>query len=118
MSDKMQTLDTCSKKILAVRDALEIFSGKCKIPIIGALIHFEEARFKDLQNIVGGITSRMLSKELKELEINLLITRKVIDTRPVTVKYKITTYGKSCQNVIFALYEWGENHRTKIIEQE
>jgi len=115
MKDKDKTMEDCSKKILAVRDALEIFSGKWKIPIIGALIHFEEARFKDLQNIIGGITSRMLSKELKELETNLLITREVIDTRPVTVKYKITSYGKSCQDVIFSLYQWGAEHRKVII---
>jgi len=115
MKDKDKTMEDCSKKILAVRDALEIFSGKWKIPIIGALIHFEEARFKDLQNIIGGITSRMLSKELKELETNLLITREVIDTRPVTVKYKITSYGKSCQDVIFSLYQWGAEHRKVMI---
>jgi len=115
MKDKDKTMEDCSKKILAVRDALEIFSGKWKIPIIGALIHFEEARFKDLQNIIGGITSRMLSKELKELETNLLITREVIDTRPVTVKYKIASYGKSCQDVIFSLYQWGAEHRKVII---
>ncbi len=115
MRDKNNTLDECTKKILAVRDALEIFSGKWKIPIIGALIHFEEARFKDLQDIVGDITPRMLSKELKELEINLLITREVTDTRPVSIKYKITPYGKSCQNVIYSLFQWGEEHRKVIM---
>jgi DNA-binding HxlR family transcriptional regulator len=106
----------CSTKILAVRDALEIFSGKWKIPIIGALIYLEEAGFKDLQRMVGDITPKMLSKELKELEINLLIKRTVLDTRPVTVKYSITEYGKTCQSVIFELYHWGEQHRKRIKE--
>ncbi|MCG8581414.1 MAG: helix-turn-helix transcriptional regulator [Bacteroidales bacterium] len=114
--EKQKTMEHCSTKILAVRDALEIFSGKWKIPIIGALIYLGEAGFKDLQRMVGDITPKMLSKELKELEINLLVKRTVIDTRPVTVRYSITEYGKTCQSVIFELYQWGEKHRTRIKE--
>lgn len=110
-----KTIKDCSKKILAVRDALEIFSGKWKIPIIGTLIQFKKAGFKELQRMVVGITPRMLSKELKELEMNKLITRTVLDTRPVTVVYEITEYGETCQDIIISLYNWGEKHRKKII---
>jgi len=110
------TIKDCSSKLVAVRDALEIFSGKWKIPIIGVLIQFREAGFKELQRIVEGITPKMLSKELKELETHQLITRTVLDTRPVTVVYKITPYGESCQEVIMALYDWGVAHRKKMIE--
>ena len=113
---KQKTMKDCSSKILAVRDALEIFSGKWKIPIIGALIYLEESGFKDLQRMIGDITPKMLSKELKELEMNLLVKRTVLDTRPVTVIYSITEYGKTCQSVIYELYEWGERHRQKIKE--
>ena len=114
--EKQKTMKDCSSKILAVRDALEIFSGKWKIPIIGVLIQFKEAGFKELQRIVEGITPKMLSKELKELEMHQLITRTVLDTRPVTVVYKITPYGESCQDVIMALYDWGVEHRKRMIE--
>jgi len=114
--EKEKTMKNCSTKILAVRDALEIFSGKWKIPIIGALIYLEESGFKELQRMVGDITPKMLSKELKELEMNLLVKRTVLDTRPVTVIYSITEYGKTCQSVIFELYQWGEQHRLKIKE--
>jgi DNA-binding HxlR family transcriptional regulator len=115
--EKKKTMEACSHKILAVRDALEIFSGKWKIPIIGALIYLEESGFKDLQRMVGDITPKMLSKELKELEMNHLVSRTVKDTRPVTVIYSITEYGKTCQSVIFELYNWGERHRAKIKEE-
>ncbi len=114
--EKQKTMKDCSTKILAVRDALEIFSGKWKIPIIGALIYLEESGFKELQRMVGDITPKMLSKELKELEMNLLIKRTVLDTRPVTVIYSITEYGKTCQSVIYELHEWGVKHRKKIME--
>ena len=112
--EREKTMKDCSTKILAVRDALEIFSGKWKIPIIGALIYIEESGFKELQRMVGDITPKMLSKELKELEINHLVTRTVLDTRPVTVIYRITEYGKTCQSVIYELHQWGEQHRNKI----
>jgi len=115
--EKKTDMKECSTKILAVRDALEIFSGKWKIPIIGALIYLETSGFKELQRMIGDITPKMLSKELKELEMNLLVKRTVEDTRPVTVTYSITEYGKTCQSVIFELYQWGENHRKKIKEE-
>ena len=112
--EKNNTMMDCSKRILAVRDALEIFSGKWKIPIIGALLYLKEARFKELQNMVGNITSKMLSKELKELEINQLVERIVLNTRPVSIRYKITPYGMSSQSVIVALHDWGAKHRNKV----
>lgn len=114
MSEK-KTMKDCSRKLLAVRDALEVFSGKWKIPIIGALIYLEEAGFKELQRMVDGITPKMLSKELKELEMHRLVSRTVLDTRPVTVKYAITPYGRSCQKVIMELYDWGVKHRVRIL---
>jgi DNA-binding HxlR family transcriptional regulator len=100
--------------LVPVRDALEIFSGKWKIPIITALNFYETCGFKELERIVEGITPKMLSKELKFLEENLLITRKVEDTRPVTVTYSITEYGKTCKSVMSELYRWGQEHRKKV----
>ncbi len=108
--------DQCTGSLLAIRDALEIFSGKWKIPIIGALTFYEDCGFKELERLIAGITPRMLSKELRELETNLLVKRTVRDTRPVTVRYSITPYGRSCQAVIDALHEWGLNHRKKIMD--
>lgn len=100
--------------MVPVRDALEVFSGKWKIPIITALSFYKTCGFKELERIVEGITPKMLSKELKFLEDNLLIARKVEDTRPVTVTYSITEYGKTCQSVMTELYRWGVEHRKKV----
>ncbi len=104
--------------MVPVRDALEIFSGKWKIPIITALNFYESCGFKELERIVEGITPKMLSKELKFLEENLLITRKVEDTRPVTITYSITEYGKTCRSVMSELYRWGTEHRKKVFNIE
>lgn len=104
--------------MVPVRDALEVFSGKWKIPIITALSFYETCGFKELERIIEGITPKMLSKELKYLETNLLITRKVENTRPVTVTYSITEYGKTCSTVMTELYRWGVEHRKKVFNIE
>jgi len=108
----------CNGFILPIRDALQMFSGKWKIPIISALLFVGESGFKELERMVMDITPKMLSKELKELETNLMVERIVLDTRPVKVKYRITEYGKSSQLVIDALLQWGRKHREKIMSEE
>jgi DNA-binding HxlR family transcriptional regulator len=84
----------CGEFILPIRDTLDILSGKWKLQILGAVM-FGKKRFKEIEREIPNITARMLSKELKELEMNQLITRTVYSTTPVTVEYEITDYGKN-----------------------
>src|SRR3982751_3948609 len=88
---------TCEQELAAIRDSLEILGGKWKLRIMRHLNnHSHEVNtFKKIQREVEGISAKMLTKELQDLEINLLITRTVLDTRPVSVSYAITTYGLS-----------------------
>jgi DNA-binding HxlR family transcriptional regulator len=104
----------CSRYILPVRDTLDILSGKWKLPIIGALVNGKK-RFKEMERQIPKITARMLSKELKELEINQLVKRTVYDTMPVTVEYELTPYGASLKEVLIVLGDWGTKHRSRII---
>ena len=103
-----------SKQMMALRDALDILNGKWKIAIMCSL-NFEKKRFKELQRDVGSITGKMLSKELKELEANELVKRTVFDTKPVSVEYELTGYGRSLEKVIAELICWGESHRKRIL---
>lgn len=102
------------EQLLAVRDALDILNGKWKIPIIETLRLGQTKRFSQIKNEIVGITGKMLSKELRDLEINDLVDRKVVDTKPVTVEYHLTEYGKSLNPVIESLISWGSNHRKMI----
>jgi len=110
-----KTPDECLGKLMPVRDALDVFQGKWKIQIISVLIYYQECSFNQLKESVKGITPKMLSKELKDLEMNLLVNRDVTNTRPVAITYAITEYGMSCSEVIKALYKWGQKHRETII---
>src|SRR4051812_30289159 len=103
----------CTKHRLAVTDTLELLSGKWKLPIIVTL-SFKTYRFKELAREVG-ITPRMLSKELKDLEMNELVIRPVKDTKPVTVEYSMTPYAKTLNGVIREMKNWGERHRARIM---
>lgn len=105
-----------SKDMLALWDAMDILNGKWKIAIMCSL-NENKKRFKELQRDVGRITGKMLSKELKELEMNELVTRTVLDTRPVTVEYELTTYGETLEHVILGLVSWGLKHRKRILKK-
>ena len=107
----------CSRHILAVRDALDILSGKWKLPIISALI-FSDKRFKKMEREIPGITAKMLSKELKDLEMNDLVQRTVYDTMPVTVEYSLTEYGRTLKKLISELHNWGTQHRKHILSKK
>ncbi len=104
----------CSFRMLAVRDTIDILSGRWKITIIVAL-QFGKRRFRELQREVDGITAKVLSKELRDLEINELVKRTVYDTKPVSVEYELTSYGKSLEKIIDEMRKWGINHRRRII---
>jgi len=106
----------CQSRLLPVRDALEVLSGKWKIPIIVALSH-GNYRFRELHRQVEGITTRMLSKELKDLELHGLVKRTVYDSLPVSVEYELTSHGRSLYPVVDALYKWGTTHREKFIKK-
>jgi len=106
--------EACLKSIVAVRDTLYVLSGKWKLPIIIALSGGTK-RFKDLQRSLQDITPKILSKELKELELNEFVTRTVYATSPVTVEYALTKYSQSLNNIIDEMREWGLQHRKRLM---
>jgi DNA-binding HxlR family transcriptional regulator len=111
----MYSKNECREFIRPVRDVIEIIGTKWKLPILIAL-SFGNKRFGELEKAVEGITPKMLSKELRDLEVNKLVQRTVFDTIPVTVEYNLTAYGKTLDEVIVSLRNWGKMHRKKIFE--
>ena len=111
---QIKTQVECVKAILPVREALDILSGKWKLPIIIALMYGNK-RFGQMSKEIPGITDKMLSKELRDLEMNQLIKRTVYDSFPVVVEYSMTPYGKTLEKLINELRIWGEQHRKRLI---
>ncbi|MFL9845900.1 winged helix-turn-helix transcriptional regulator [Flavobacterium rhizosphaerae] len=112
---EQQPFTKCHKAAMRpIKDALEVLSGKWKLPIIVALSSGPK-RFKELSKEVGGITDKVLSKELKDLETNQLVKRTVHDTFPPTVVYAWTAHSYTLSNVMGALENWGKLHRSTIL---
>ncbi|AWA31414.1 transcriptional regulator [Flavobacterium magnum] len=103
--------------MMAVQDSMDVLSGKWKISIISSICYYSRRRFSDVLNDIPGISNKMLSKELKELEINKLIKRTVLETQPITVQYELTDHGKTLQTIIRNLTAWGIEHRKKITNE-
>ncbi|MBW8244903.1 winged helix-turn-helix transcriptional regulator [Muricauda oceani] len=112
----MANTDKCpSTYILALLDTMNVINGKWKLPIIASLLR-DKRRFKDLQDSVHNITPRMLSKELKELELNGIVKREVYDQTPVLIEYGLTPSGEHMISVIDAMIQWGIDHREQTIK--
>jgi len=103
----------CSSSLNAIADALYVIGGKWKLPVIAALREGSK-RFNDIQRTVTGISARVLSNELKELELNGFVTRTVHTKTPVVVEYALTGYADTLTNVLQSMIEWGTMHREKI----
>ena len=114
----MDTIDSSDvrRRIQAVHDTMYVLSGEWKISILASLC-FGVKRFSEILRDVDGISGKVLSRELKDMEMNLLIKRTVLNTHPVTIQYEITEYCDMLIPIIHNLSEWGIKHRKKIIER-
>lgn len=95
-----------------VEAALEVIGGKWKGVILYHLLS-ETMRFNQLRRLMPEVTQRMLTRQLRELEADNLISRKVYPEVPPKVEYSMTEYGKTLTPVIYALQAWGLQHLEK-----
>jgi DNA-binding HxlR family transcriptional regulator len=97
---------------------MDIIMGKWKIHILAILLYQEKMRFMDFQRDIKGIGPKMLSKELQDLEMNLLITRTIKNTKPITVEYELTNFGKTLEPVILNLSQWGVDYKDFLLKEK
>ena len=98
-----------SQKSCGIKDVLDIIGGKWAMPIIYNLSK-GKLRFMEIERTVTGINTRMLVKELKNLEANGIVTRTVFATVPPTVEYELTIKGEKLLPSIRSLHEWGQEY--------
>ena len=113
ISNKEVSSKECTRSLAAVGDAIYAIGGKWKLRIILALRDGNK-RFNELQRTIPGISAKVLSNELKELELNGFVKRNVSAQTAVTAEYGITDYSDTLGDVLHALREWGTMHREKI----
>ncbi|WP_042220934.1 winged helix-turn-helix transcriptional regulator [Oceanobacillus manasiensis] len=93
-----------------VEDALSILVGKWKPIILLHLLQKGTQRFSELKRSMPGITQKMLTKQLRELEEEDIIARVVYPQVPPKVEYSMTDYGRSLEPILEAMHEWGTKH--------
>ena len=101
------------EEVQALQDTIYVIGGKWKLPIINSICNGNK-RFREIERSIPGITTRMLSRELREMEVNKIIKRTVTPTSPVMVEYSATEYCFTFGNIILEMIRWGKNHRKYI----
>jgi len=104
--------------VCRVDDALGILVGKWKPIILLHLLNADKLRFNELKRNMEGITQKMLTQQLRELEEEDIIARKVYPEVPPKVEYSITEYGKSLKPILESMHEWGTKHTLRKQQKE
>lgn len=97
-----------------VQDVIDIIGGRWRGAILASLCD-KEKRFNELKRDLGSITPRTLTKELKYLEMNKLVSREVDTSSAVTISYSLTKHGKSLEPLISQIVVWGQKHRKVVL---
>jgi DNA-binding HxlR family transcriptional regulator len=98
-----------SEKSCSLKEVLDIIGGKWAMPII-YILSKGKLRFKEIERSIEGINTRMLVKELKNMESNDIVTREVFATVPPTVEYALTEKGMELLPSIKSLHKWGQDY--------
>ena len=97
--------------VVALKDTLNVISGKWKLAIVCVLLEGGR-RFSDIERLITGITPRMVSRELKELEINGVVKKSLNQENGSAItRYELTESGEQLKDVIVQMVEWGQKHR-------
>ena len=113
INNEIPSQTQCKARLNSIADALYVIGGKWKLRIIVGLKDGTK-RFNELQRLIDGISAKVLSAELKELELNGFIKRNVFTSTPVVVEYELTDYADTLGDILDALSEWGALHREKV----
>jgi len=106
-----------NEELRALQDTLYFIGGKWRIPVINAICNGNK-RFREIERSIPGITTRMLSKELKDMELNKLVKRNVYPETPVLIEYEPTEYCRTFGKIISEMINWGREHRRVIVEDK
>lgn len=104
----------CKNRSSLVKDCMNLLTGKWKLHIIGILLHTGKLRYTSLQRELEGIGPKMLSKELQDLEMNHIVSRTVLNTKPLTVEYDLTEFGRSLEPIINLVIKWGIVYKERL----
>ena len=95
---------------------MSVIGGKWK-PIILWVLGNQTKRFSQIKASIPNVTQKMLTQQLREMERDCIINRKVYPVVPPKVEYSLTEYGKTLMPIVNAISEWGEQHAEHVKEK-
>ena len=120
MKENAETLsedDQCNLMfIVALKNAMNVINGKWKLAIVATMIK-QPRRFNEIERLLQGITPRMISKELKELELNNVVEKiESVDetTGKTTSMYDLTSSGRGLEKLMVQMAVWGQEHKESL----
>jgi len=108
--DEQIVVDENGKLKCSIEVTLQKIGGKWKPVILWHLAYDGTHRYSELKNLMPGITHKMLSQQLKELEKDHLITRKQFDEMPLKVEYSISPKGMTLKKLLKEMHNWGSSN--------
>lgn len=91
--------------------ALSVISGKWKLRIINQLLSGQK-RYSEINRAIPGMTEKMLSQQIRELEEDGIVTRRVFPEVPPRVEYALTPIGEELSSIFYSLERWGSHYMT------
>ncbi len=101
--------------VCPVETVTELISGRWKVRILWKL-HQRTMRFGELRRELSGITEKMLAQQLRELERDHLVVRKMYNEMPPKVEYSLSEFGRTLSPILEMLAEWGTQQRRQIVK--
>ncbi len=108
MPEDRENKISCSNFTKEMEVAIEVLAGKWKTTILWSLHESEQIRFNEFLRIIPGITQKMLTQQLRKLEENNLVSRKIYPAVPPIVEYSLTDLGKDVIPLLNSLNKWGK----------
>ncbi|WP_269236892.1 winged helix-turn-helix transcriptional regulator [Flavobacterium flavigenum] len=116
-NNRKERILKCKTEVVSIMDAIYVIAGsKWRIPITIALMEGNR-RFGEIMKEIPKITSKVLAQQLKEMELNGFVEKKIFTDSAIRTEYELTEYSWSVKPVILALRDFGISHREKLRQE-
>ena len=114
---RVERILQCKTEVVPIMDAMYVISGKWRIPITIALMEGNR-RFSEIMKEVPKIASKVLAQQLKEMELNGFVEKKIYNETTTRIEYELTEYSWSIKPIILTLRDFGIMHREKLRQEK
>jgi len=114
---RVERILQCKTEVVPIMDAMYVISGKWRIPITIALMEGNR-RFSEIMKEVPKIASKVLAQQLKEMELNGFVEKKIYNETTTRIEYELTEYSWSIKPIILTLRDFGIMHREKLRQKK